>query len=206
MNLPASYTYACHASGVQRESESPDRLLKEHYRAALLRHHPDKRRASPSNDLDKDNHGHDDDEDDGEETRRRKGTEPYAIDAVKEAYRVLSRVSEKSLSSPEVGWEGEGEGGEDTAVQGYSVVDLSDFETESHTDTTTTATADDKDEGENDDDDDKDAWTLPCRCGHRYRITQSDLEAGRDVVGCDGCSLRVRVTYRELDDAQDDER
>ncbi|CCG81836.1 Diphthamide biosynthesis protein [Taphrina deformans PYCC 5710] len=82
-----------------------------------------------------------------------------SIDDVREAYLCLLHAA---VSAKEDG-------------QGYSVVDLDDFEYVS----------------------DAIGWTLPCRCGHGYHVTESDLEQGRDVVGCDGCSLFVRVTYQE---------
>ncbi|RKP12513.1 CSL zinc finger-domain-containing protein [Piptocephalis cylindrospora] len=40
-------------------------------------------------------------------------------------------------------------------------------------------------------------WTCPCRCGQDYIVTLDDLEDGVDVVGCSGCSLRIRVLYEE---------
>jgi diphthamide biosynthesis protein 4 len=45
------------------------------------------------------------------------------------------------------------------------------------------------------------AYTFPCRCGERggFAITEHDLENGRDVVECRGCSSRIRVSYELLD-------
>lgn len=42
-------------------------------------------------------------------------------------------------------------------------------------------------------------WTSPCRCGQEYVVSVEDLEEGIDVIGCAGCSLRIRVLYEEED-------
>lgn len=43
----------------------------------------------------------------------------------------------------------------------------------------------------------RERWTRACRCGARegFVITEDDLAAGDDVVGCCGCSLWVKVGY-----------
>lgn len=45
-------------------------------------------------------------------------------------------------------------------------------------------------------------WTKSCRCGEEegYVVTEEDLEAGDDVVGCCGCSLWLKVGYEILED------
>ena len=45
------------------------------------------------------------------------------------------------------------------------------------------------------------SYYYPCRCGHGYTVRESDLEQGKDVISCDGCSLLVKVTYDVVDDA-----
>ncbi|ORY79553.1 hypothetical protein BCR37DRAFT_394274 [Protomyces lactucae-debilis] len=65
---------------------------------------------------------------------------------------------------------------------GYAVVDLSEFEEVA-----------DETAGEA-----GPCYWLDCRCGHGYRLTEDDLEHGRDLVMCDGCSLLVRVLYQEV--------
>ncbi|KAI9633243.1 uncharacterized protein MKK02DRAFT_39222 [Dioszegia hungarica] len=44
------------------------------------------------------------------------------------------------------------------------------------------------------------SYTYPCRCSHFFRITHEELEAGIDVVGCDGCGEFLRVGYEVLED------
>jgi hypothetical protein len=40
-------------------------------------------------------------------------------------------------------------------------------------------------------------YTFPCRCGATggFAITEDDLEKGRDIVECRGCSSWIRVSY-----------
>ncbi|KAI8393960.1 uncharacterized protein BYT42DRAFT_552884 [Radiomyces spectabilis] len=40
----------------------------------------------------------------------------------------------------------------------------------------------------------------PCRCSGFYEITENDLERGVEIVGCDLCSLRVRILYDVVED------
>lgn len=46
-------------------------------------------------------------------------------------------------------------------------------------------------------DEERKCWTRACRCGagEGFVITEEDLAAGDDVVGCCGCSLWVKVGY-----------
>src|ERR1700736_1737016 len=45
-------------------------------------------------------------------------------------------------------------------------------------------------------------YTFPCRCGESggFAVTEADLEKGRDVVECRGCSSWIRVSYELLPD------
>ena len=43
-------------------------------------------------------------------------------------------------------------------------------------------------------------WTLACRCGGMYRVTEDDLERGRHLVGCENCSEVVWVGYEMVEE------
>jgi diphthamide biosynthesis protein 4 len=43
-------------------------------------------------------------------------------------------------------------------------------------------------------------WSLTCRCGGAYRITEDDLERGRHLVGCEACSEVLWVGYEMVED------
>lgn len=52
---------------------------------------------------------------------------------------------------------------------------------------------------------DEASFSLVCRCSGDYVITEDELEAGIDVVGCNNCSLRIRVLYDVVEDEEEDD-
>lgn len=62
------------------------------------------------------------------------------------------------------------------------VVDLSEFTQADHDD-------EDQEDGK---------FTLSCRCGGQFMISEEQMESGVDIVGCDGCSLTIKVEYQAL--------
>ena len=46
------------------------------------------------------------------------------------------------------------------------------------------------------------AYSFPCRCGTGggFSITEDDLEKGKDLVECRGCSSWIRVSYEMIPD------
>jgi diphthamide biosynthesis protein 4 len=50
---------------------------------------------------------------------------------------------------------------------------------------------------------DKKLFSLVCRCSGDYIITEDELETGIDVVGCNNCSLRIRVLYDVIEEDED---
>jgi len=47
-------------------------------------------------------------------------------------------------------------------------------------------------------------WTLGCRCGGRYEITEVDLERGLHLVGCKSCSEVIWVGYEMAKEVEGD--
>jgi diphthamide biosynthesis protein 4 len=43
-------------------------------------------------------------------------------------------------------------------------------------------------------------WSLACRCGGMYKVTEDDLERGRHLVGCENCSEVVWVGYEVVEE------
>ncbi len=43
-------------------------------------------------------------------------------------------------------------------------------------------------------------WSLACRCGGRYEVTEDDLECGRHLVGCGSCSEVIWVGYEMVEE------
>jgi diphthamide biosynthesis protein 4 len=46
-------------------------------------------------------------------------------------------------------------------------------------------------------------FELACRCGDSFRVTENELDAGVDVIGCRACSLHVRVLFSVAADHSD---
>lgn len=63
------------------------------------------------------------------------------------------------------------------ATFSYSVLDLDDFEFDESSQT----------------------YFHTCRCGHGYTVSDTDLEQGKSIIGCEGCSLLVKVTYQAVE-------
>ncbi|KAI9473580.1 MAG: DNAJ heat shock N-terminal domain-containing protein [Benjaminiella poitrasii] len=49
------------------------------------------------------------------------------------------------------------------------------------------------------------SYSLVCRCSGDYIITEDELNEGIDVVGCNNCSLKIRVLYDVVESDADDE-
>lgn len=47
------------------------------------------------------------------------------------------------------------------------------------------------------------SFSLVCRCSGDYVITEDELETNIDVVGCNNCSLRIRVLYDVVEEEDD---
>ncbi|POV97848.1 hypothetical protein PSTT_14801 [Puccinia striiformis] len=41
-----------------------------------------------------------------------------------------------------------------------------------------------------------DRFVFPCRCGGQFLISENQMEADIEIIGCDGCSLTVKVEYQ----------
>lgn len=50
---------------------------------------------------------------------------------------------------------------------------------------------------------DSERFVYPCRCGGQFMITSLDMDSGTDVVGCNGCSLTVKVEF-EFEEGEDE--
>ncbi|KAG9291875.1 hypothetical protein G9A89_012160 [Geosiphon pyriformis] len=52
-------------------------------------------------------------------------------------------------------------------------------------------------------DEETSVYTIECRCGGRYSISEEDLEKGAEIVGCENCSLKIRILYDVIEDNED---
>ncbi|OAL53249.1 hypothetical protein IQ07DRAFT_597576 [Pyrenochaeta sp. DS3sAY3a] len=166
--------------------------LRRAYKTALLAAHPDKSSTPPG--------------------REAGAHSAYTVDDVKEAYAVLAKPGSRAEYDEWVvrnwGVAG-GERGHNRAVGmdtqslsfshdfvlGLEVLDLGDFEVDDGDDGIDTAKSGSGQAGTQ--------WTRPCRCGAAtgFRILEEELEDAEKrgekevLVGCEGCSLWVRVGF-----------
>ncbi|CAG8744377.1 25743_t:CDS:2 [Dentiscutata erythropus] len=42
------------------------------------------------------------------------------------------------------------------------------------------------------------SYSIRCRCGGLYIITEENMDQGADIIGCTDCSLRIRVLYETV--------
>lgn len=50
---------------------------------------------------------------------------------------------------------------------------------------------------------DEKSYSLDCRCGEGYLITEDELEDNIDVINCSGCSLLIKVNYECCDETSE---
>jgi diphthamide biosynthesis protein 4 len=153
--------------------------IRTAYRSALLAAHPDKA------------------------TQQSRAKEGHTVDDVKEALAVLSdtqrrREYDRWLAQNRDALSGQGNTGDkrgEDFILGLELLDLSDFDmTEASEASTPTSSGTAEESVE---------WSRPCRCGAEkgFRILEAELEAASTrgekevLVGCEGCSLWVRVAF-----------
>lgn len=189
LSLEAPAWGAAAAAAARQNNTTVD--LRRAYKIALLAAHPDKKAKAEK------------------EERQGVATGGYTVDDVKEAYTVLAnsktrieyenwflrngdtlRSRSSSLGGLD-GGRGREEGPSSDFILGLELLDLSDFEAEEEADNGVQ------------DDDARMQWTRECRCGadQGFRILEEELEDAERrgekevLVGCEGCSLWVRVGF-----------
>ena len=179
LNLPSSSTLSPSYSSIRASD------IKVAYRSALLFHHPDK--TTPATTI----------EPRPEQLLRHRPLnssttslpKKYTIDDITLAYKVLSNSSTRSdhdrelrLSASQPSPLSLGEDTQKVSKEQYTGIEAVDLDDLGY------------DEGEG-------MWYRSCRCGDErgFRFTEGDLEAeaerGDVVIGCQGCSLWIRVEF-----------
>lgn len=162
------------------------KIIKQAYHRALLRHHPDKtntphRTGATSS------------------STSSHSSPPPTIDQITRAYTTLSHPAERTaydrhlaLTRNPTGAPSSNGGGDSTTFQtGIETVDLDDLD---YTEDDARATT---------------RWHRSCRCGNEegFAFGEDDLEEAGDlgelVVGCQDCSLWLRVCFAVVEDDDD---
>ncbi|POR32046.1 Diphthamide biosynthesis protein 4 [Tolypocladium paradoxum] len=154
-------------------THDPSTLVKRAYHRALLRNHPDKAASTTNEPIP------------SSSTSPQKSA--YTIDQISQAFTVLSSPTQRTAydASLRLSHSLPGSGAGATTFQtGVENVDLDDLPF----------------------DDAEERWYRSCRCGNDrgYSFGEADLmEAGDEgvlMVGCQGCSLWLRVHFAVVDD------
>ncbi|KAH7391807.1 hypothetical protein BKA66DRAFT_568222 [Pyrenochaeta sp. MPI-SDFR-AT-0127] len=141
----------------------------------------------------------------------------YTVDDVKEAYSILAEGKSRAEYDSWLLHHGDIlriSGGADTQepstdfILGLELLDLSDFDVfepsmATNTPTSTSNSTPSSTTSETPGEDGRMEWTRPCRCGmdKGFRILEEELEDAEArgekevLVGCEGCSLWVRVGF-----------
>lgn len=165
--------------------EQIPKIIKQAYHRALLRHHPDKtntpHRTGPTTTT----------------TPPPPSSPPPTVDQITRAYTTLSHPGERTAYDRHLALTRKPtapSGGDATTFQtGIETVDLDDLD---YTEDDARATT---------------RWHRGCRCGNEqgFAFGEGDLEEAGDmgelVVGCQDCSLWLRVCFAVVEDDDDDD-
>lgn len=174
--------------------------LKSAYHRALLRHHPDKTRASDPNPQDQSLSA--------KPTLNHNDGPAYTIDEITTAYKTLADPALRAEYDRALRLDRlrivEREKTGAVFHTGLEVVDLEDLGFEEVDETQAPS---DSSDGDNDTMNTGSFWYRVCRCGDEkgFVLTEEDLEReaehGEIVVGCRGCSLWMKVLFA-VDDGE----
>lgn len=166
------------------------KIIKQAYHRALLRHHPDKTKTPQRTGAATTT------------TTSSSSSPPPTVDQITRAYTTLSHPGERTAydrhlaltRNPTAPSPGGGGGGGGTFQTGIETVDLDDLDYTEEAGGTTFTTR----------------WHRGCRCGNEqgFAFGEDDLEEAGDlgelVVGCQDCSLWLRVCFAVVEDDVDD--
>lgn len=191
---------------------SPEQAIRQAYRRALLRHHPDKAKAAataagavpislpllPNS----------------TSTRTSLQSQPaaaYTIDQITTAYTTLSSPTLRSEYDTHLRLTASKSNSNrhqaHSAFQtGIETVDLDDLESFS-----TFVNGNNDGNGDDDGNEQVEWWFRPCRCGNErgFLFSEADLEEAGDlgelIVGCQDCSLWLRVCFAVIEEDEKDD-
>lgn len=178
LTSPSHYDVLGLTPTILSSQPDPSTLIKQAYRRALLRHHPDKAAStstsSASSSASLPSHS------------RSSNSQLYTVDQITQAFTILSSPHQRSTYDAGLRLSRANAGDSQARFQtGIENVDLDDLPFD--------------EEGER--------WYRSCRCGnnHGYAFQETDLEEveheGVLMVGCQDCSLWLKVHFAVVEDA-----
>lgn len=178
LSSPSHYQVLGLTPTILNSQHDPSTLIKQAYRRALLRHHPDKAASSASPSLSSSSQS------------KSSNAQLYTVDQITQAFTILSSPRQRSTYDANLRLS-RANGDDDSQARfqtGIENVDLDDLAF---------------DEGE-------ERWYRSCRCGNDrgYSFQETDLEEveheGLLMVGCQDCSLWLKVHFAVVEDVQDE--
>ncbi|UKZ87906.1 uncharacterized protein TrAFT101_003678 [Trichoderma asperellum] len=179
LTSPSHYDVLGLTPTILSSQHDPSTLIKQAYRRALLRHHPDKAASSSTSSSSASLPPH----------ARSSNTQLYTVDQITQAFTILSSPHQRNTYDAGLRLSRANAGDSQARFQtGIENVDLDDLPFD--------------EEGER--------WYRSCRCGNDqgYSFQETDLEEveheGVLMVGCQDCSLWLKVHFAVVDDAEDE--
>ncbi|KAL6895535.1 hypothetical protein HDV57DRAFT_479725 [Trichoderma longibrachiatum] len=184
VSSPSHYDVLNLSPSILNSQHDPSTLIKQAYRRALLRHHPDKASTSTAPSVSSSTST----STPTSQTRPSSASQLYTIDQITKAFTVLSSPSQRSTYDATLRLaRSNGEATQTRFQTGIENVDLDDLPF---------------DEAE-------ERWYRSCRCGNErgYSFNEEDLEEveqeGVLMVGCHDCSLWLKVHFAVAEDEGD---
>ncbi|KAM0252139.1 hypothetical protein ACHAQJ_007879 [Trichoderma viride] len=178
LSSPSHYQVLGLTPTILSSQHDPSTLIKQAYRRALLRYHPDKAASAVTSSVPQSVSS--------PSLSRPSNSQLYTVDQITQAFTTLS--SPQQRSSYDAGLRLSRANGDDSHVRfqtGIENIDLDDLQF----------------------DEEEERWYRSCRCGNDrgYSFQETDLEEveheGLLMVGCQDCSLWLKVHFAVVEDA-----
>ncbi|RFU79107.1 diphthamide biosynthesis 4 [Trichoderma arundinaceum] len=178
---PSHYEILGLTPTILSSQHDPSTLIKQAYRRALLRHHPDKAVAAATSTASSSVSS--------SSQPRASNSQLYTIDQITQAFTILSSPRQRSTYDASLRLSrANGDDSQARFQTGIENVDLDDLQF----------------------DEEEERWYRSCRCGNDrgYTFQETDLEEveheGVLMVGCQDCSLWLKVHFAVMEDVADE--
>ncbi|KAK7745038.1 hypothetical protein SLS53_003273 [Cytospora paraplurivora] len=199
MTEPTHYEVLSLPKSLLEESnkEQIPQIIKQAYHRALLRHHPDKAQTPTSRPASNNSHNYSGPNINTHNATSSSNHPNYTVDQITRAYTTLSNPATRALYDRDLILTQNTSSSkplQSTFQTGIETIDLDDLE------------CSEPPPGS----DEEVRWHRSCRCGNErgFSLGEGDLEEAGDqgelIVGCQDCSLWLRVCFAVVEDADGD--